>query len=123
MPRRPPIPSPAPWDGLRTADDEAGGALRRSGLEEGRQNVIAPRTNRKDGAYRDVVFKIGRSVERIDRHAKWRLGIERFRQRRFLGENRSDRSPPQRLAHHFIGGDVAVLLLIAVGIDAAILSG
>ena len=29
----------------------------------------------------------------------------------------------QRAAHHFVGGDIDVLLLIAVGIDAAVLSG
>jgi hypothetical protein len=51
--------------------------LRRSRLKEGRQNVVAPRTNRKDGPDRDVVLEIGRSVERINRNAKRRLGIER----------------------------------------------
>ena len=77
--------------GLRTVDNEPGGALRRAGLEEGRQNIVAPRTDRKDGTERNVVLEVGRPVERIDRDAKRRLGIERFRQRRFLGQNRGDR--------------------------------
>ena len=87
------------------------------------KNVVAPRTNRKDGPDRDVVLEIGRSVERINRNAKRRLGIERFGQRRFLGKNRSDRSAQQRAAHHFIGDDIDVLLPVAVWIDAAILPG
>ena len=80
-------------------------------------------TDRKDGADRDVVFEIGRSVERIDRDAERRLGIEDFRQRRFLGEDRRDRGIAQRAAHHLVGGDIDILLLIAVGIDAAVPSG
>ena len=77
--------------GLRTVDDETGGALRGAGLEEGRQDVVAPGPDREDGPDRDVVFEIGRSIERIDRDAERRLGIEDFRKRRFLGKNRRDR--------------------------------
>ena len=77
--------------GLRTVNNEAGGTLRRAGLEEGRKNVVAPGPDRKDGADRNVVFQIGRSVERIDRDAKRRIGIEGFGQRHFLGKNRGDR--------------------------------
>ena len=107
--------------GLRAVDDEACGALRRAGLEEGRENVVAPRADRKDGADRDVVFQVGRSVERIDRDTKRRLGIEGFRKRRFLGKDRGDRRSAQRAPHHFVGDDIDILLLIAVGIDAAVL--
>ncbi len=108
--------------GLRTVDDEARGALRRAGLEEGGKQVVAPGADRKDGADRDIVFEIGRSVERIECDAKRRFGIQGFRQRRFLGENRSDGRIPQCAPHHFVGDNVDILLLIAVGIDAAILA-
>ena len=37
-----------------------------------------------------------------------------------LGKNRRDRGTSQRAPHHLVGGDVDVLLLIAVGIDAAV---
>src|SRR5207248_5589938 len=65
--------------GLRTIDGEACRTLRRAGLKEGRQNVVAPGADRKDGADGDVVFEIGRSVERIDRDTEMRLGMQGFR--------------------------------------------
>ena len=105
--------------GLRTVDHETRSALRRAGLEEGGENVVAARADRKDGADRDVVFEVGRSVERIDRNAERRLGIEHFGQRRFLGQNRRNRRRAQRLAHHLVGGDIDILLQVAVGIGAA----
>jgi len=73
---------------------------------------FAPRTKPKKMVPTEMLFfKIGRSVERIDRHAKWRPRDPSVSgQRRFLGENRSDRSPPQRLAQSFHrAGDVDVL--------------
>ena len=57
------------------------------------------------------------------RGAERRFGIEGFGQRRFLGEHGRDRRLAQRPPHHFIGQHVDVLLLVAVGIDAAILAG
>ena len=95
----------------------------RAGLEKGRQNVVAAGPDRKDGPDRNVVVQVSRSVERIDRNTKRRIGIEGFGKRHFLGKNRGDRRIAQRAAHHFVSDDVHVLLLIAVGIDAAILSG
>ena len=109
--------------GLRAVDGEACGALCRAGLEEGRDKVLSPGADRKDGTDRDVVFEIGRSVERIDRNTQRRLGAEGFRQRRFLGKNRRHRRSAQRAPHDFVGGDIDILLPVAVGIDAAIPSG
>ena len=77
--------------GLRAVDDEARGALRRAGLEERRENIVSPGPDRKDRADRDVVFEVGGSIERVDRDAKRRIGIEGFGQRHFLGKNRGDR--------------------------------
>jgi hypothetical protein len=109
--------------GLRTVNREARGTLRRAGLKEGRENVVDPGADRKDGADRDIIFEIGRSVERIDCNTEARLGTEGFRQRRFLGKHRRHGDTAQRAPHQFVGDDVDVLLLIAVGIDAAILAG
>ena len=109
--------------GLRPVDHKARGALRRAGLEEGGDDVVAARTDRKDRSDRDIVFEIGRSIERIDRNAERRPGIENFRQFRFLGQNGCNRRCAQRLAHHLVGGDIDILLQIAIGIDAAMPPG
>ena len=109
--------------GLRPVDHEARGALRRAWLEEGGENIVAARADREDGSDRDVVFEIGRAIERIDRNAQRRAGIEDFRQFGFLRKDRRDRCGAQRAAHHLVGGKIDVLLLIAVGIDAAEPSG
>ena len=109
--------------GLRPVDNETGGALRGAGLEEGRKDVVSPRTNRKDGADGNVVLEVGRAVERIDRYAERRLGIECFGQRYLLGQHRGNRGPLQRRSHDVVGRDVDVLLLVTVGIDAIDASG
>ena len=80
--------------GLRTVNNEAGGTLRGAGLEERRQNVVAPGPDRKYGSDRNVVFQVSRSVERIDRNTERRVGIEGFGKRHFLGKNRGDRCMP-----------------------------
>ena len=108
--------------GLRAVDDEARGALYRARLKEGRESVVSARTDRKDGSDRDIVRKVCRSIERVDRDAERRLGIEQFRYGQLFGHNRRDRACAQRVAHHRIGCKINILLLIAVGIDAAILS-
>ena len=108
---------------LRTVDGEACGTLRRAGLKEGREEVAAPGADRKDGADGDVVLQIGRSVERVDRDAEMRFGTQGFRQRGLLGKHRRHRGGAQCAPHHFVGDDIDVFLPIAVGIDAAILSG
>src|ERR1700719_3988494 len=46
--------------GLRTVNNEAGGALRGAGLEKSRQDVIAPGPDRKDGPDRNVVVQVSR---------------------------------------------------------------
>ena len=109
--------------GLRTVDDEACGALRRARLKEGRKKVVAPGADRKDGADRDIVVEVGRSVERIDRNTEWRCGTQGFRQFRFLGKNGRHRGAAQGAPYHFVGGDIDILLLVAVRIDAAVPSG
>ena len=109
--------------GLRAVNHEARGALRRAGLEEGREQVVSARTDREDGSDRDIVFEIGRSIERIDRNAERRLGIENFREFRFLRQDGRDGRDPQRAPHHPVGGQIDVLLPVAVGIDAAEPSG
>jgi len=40
-----------------------------------------------------------------------------------LGKNCRDRGIAQRAAHHFIGGDIDILLSIAIGVGASVLSG
>jgi hypothetical protein len=82
---------------LRAVDGKTCRDLRGAGLEEGRDNVVTPRADREDGADRDVVFQIGRSVERIDRDTERRLGMQDFRQRRFLGEDSRNRRRAQRI--------------------------
>ncbi len=109
--------------GLRAVNREPRGALRGAGLEEGGEHIVAARTDREDRSDRDIVFKIGRSIERIDRDAKRRPGIEHLRQFRFLGQNGGDRRDAQRTAHHLVGGEIDILLQIAVGIDAALPPG
>ena len=54
---------------------------------------------------------------------KRRRGIEDFRQLRLLGQNGGNRRAAQRAPHHVVGGDIDILLLVAVGIDAAVASG
>ena len=44
-------------------------------------------------------------------------GVENFRQFRFLGQDGCDRRATQRLPHHLVGGNIDILLQIAVGID------
>ena len=109
--------------GLRAVNHKARGALRRAGLEEGRDDVVATRTNRKDRSNRNIVFKIGRSIERIDRDAERRRSIENLRQFRLFGQNGCNRRSAQRVAHHLVGGNIDILLQIAIGIDAAMSSG
>ena len=77
--------------GLGAVDHEARSTLRRARLEEGGDDIVAARANRKDGSDRDVVFEVGRSVERIDGDTERRLGIEHLRQIQFLGQDSSDR--------------------------------
>ena len=49
--------------------------------------------------------------------------MQDFRQRRFLGEDSRDRRCAQRTPHQLVGDDIDILLLIAVGIDAAVPTG
>ena len=105
--------------GLRAINHEARRALRRARLEEGGEHVVAARPDREDGADRNIVFQIGRSIERIDRNAKRRVRIENSG-----SSDSSDRmaATGESAARRRITSSAAmidVLLLIAVGIDAA----
>ena len=51
------------------------------------------------------------------------LDTDTCRGSRCVREDRRNRRTAQRTPHHFVGDDVDVLLPIAVGIDATILSG
>ena len=105
--------------GLRTIDEETGGALCGAGLEEGRDDIAAARPDREDRTDRDIVLQVCRTIERIERDTDRRVGVQDFRQLRLLGHQSGDGRFQQRIAHHAIGGDVDVLLRIAVGIGAA----
>ncbi len=50
-------------------------------------------------------------------------GVEGFRQRGFLGKDSCNRCMTQCAAHQVIGGDIDILLLIAVGIGVTGASG
>ena len=93
------------------------------GSKKVESEVVAARTDRKDRADRNIVFKVGRPVKRIDRDTERCPGIEDFRQLRLLGQNGCNRCCAQRAAHHLVGGDIDILLQIAIGIDAAMSSG
>ena len=105
--------------GLRPVHHKACSALRRARLEESRNDVVAARADRKDCSDRDIVFEIGGSIERIDRNTERRSGVENLRQFRFLGQHGRNRRGAERVAHHLVGGNVDILLQIAVGIDPA----
>ena len=109
--------------GLRTVDHKARGALRRAGLEEGGNHIVAARTDREDGSDRNVVLEIGGAIQRIDRNAQRRCGVEDFGQFALFGQNGGDGGCGQRAAHHPVGGKIDILLRIAVGIDAAEAAG